>query len=658
MRSTKPHRFRPVPTRKRRPAPLRIEPLESRRLLSTAATETTVTPSVTAITADWGRWNPPPPPTYTGITNPTPPSSAYTPAQIAKAYSLSQTSSSGAGTTIAIVDAYNDPNIKSDLAAFDAQYGLPAANLTVVNQYGSTNYLPQTSADWSLEIALDVEWAHAAAPGAKILLVEANSASTSDLMTAVQTAANTPNVVVVSMSWGGSEFANEAAYDSAAYFGKSNVTFVAATGDDGGQSGAEWPSVSPDVVGVGGTSLTASSNGTYLGESSWSASYSWRSGASGSAGGVSAYESQPNYQASALGSTYSKRATPDVSAVGNPSTGLAVYDSVYTSGQSGWFKIGGTSAGAPIWSGLIAAADSARLANGLAPLSSTQTLALLYSLYGSTKATASSYASAFHDITGGSNYAGSASTGYDLVTGLGTPVANKIIAAASTYGANSSSVVRAKAVAASTTTGTTTTPHVLTADATAVVATTATPATIVVIINPAIAVFTPVPTGLGGSATTNPATAILTRTNIPLPVAQPLARATPEFTPKSLSDEAPRDLPDHPAPGIFFAPTTPAEPGDVGPMPAAPGTRFGRPWEQSVQFFLDETDLAPATGFVPAALPAVEPDDRATSGLSRALASAAAIAVWGVWELQARRVDGNRKRGMVPWESLPSQQPE
>src|SRR5262249_55449928 len=141
----------------------------------------------------------------------------------------------GRNTTIAIVDAYADPNIANDLHQFDVQFGLADPVLTVVNQNGSTTNLPAADPGWITEIALDVEWAHAIAPGANILLVEANSASYSDLMTAVNTARNYSGVVAVSMSWGSGEFISETGYDS--YFttpaNHGGVTFVAASGDSG-----------------------------------------------------------------------------------------------------------------------------------------------------------------------------------------------------------------------------------------------------------------------------------------------------------------------------------------------------------------------------------------------------------------------------------------
>src|SRR6185312_12523697 len=220
----------------------------------------------------------------------------------------------------------------ADLATFDAQYYLPAANLTIENQVGQTYNYPRIDAGWSLEIATDVEWAHAIAPAARIVLVEANSTDTGDLMAAVQTAARQASVV--SMSWGGSEFQGEQQYDTAAYFGNPNATFIAATGDDGGAAGAEWPAVSPSVLGVGGTALYLSPTGSYGTETAWNASFSRAYGASGSTGGVSTLEASPAFQG-VLGQ-FARRATPDVASIGDPNTGLAVYKSVGGAGSTGW----------------------------------------------------------------------------------------------------------------------------------------------------------------------------------------------------------------------------------------------------------------------------------------------------------------------------------
>lgn len=409
--------------------------MEARRLLSTVAATTILKPNVAllpasaAVSGSEGA---------SGVTNPTPASTALTPALLDVAYGINRAWTSGKGETIAIVDAYNDPNIASDLAVFDSMYKLPAASLTVENQYGQTTNLPATDASWSMEIALDVEWAHTAAPGARIILVEANSASLSDLMTAVQTAAKQANVV--SMSWGGSEFSGESQFDSAAYFGKPGVTFVAASGDDGAAAGAEWPAVSPDVVSVGGTSLTLNPSWTIASQTAWSASGSFWSGFSGSTGGTSLYEPEPSYQTSTIGNTFT-RATPDVASVADPGTGVSVYDSVAGAGQTGWIQLGGTSAGAPLWAGIIADADQARAAVGKAPLSSTQTLNLLYGLYKS-----GSYYSDFYDVVTGSNFAGGAGWGYDLVTGLGTPYASKIVSASAAYTVTSTTLKPSAAV--------------------------------------------------------------------------------------------------------------------------------------------------------------------------------------------------------------------
>jgi subtilase family serine protease len=338
----------------------------------------------------------------------------YTPAQIKAAYGFSSVTfgtvkGDGSGETIAIVDAYNDPNIVSDLAAFDKQFGLAAPpSLKVVNETGGTK-LPTNSRDWATEIALDVEWAHAIAPGANILLVEASSAYSSDLDTALDYARNASGVVVVSSSWGGSEYRSEASED--VHFttpaGHAGVTFTVAAGDDG--TGAEYPASSPNVISVGGTSLRLTSSGTYSSESVWT----------DGGGGTSAFEGLPSYQ-SGLGLT--TRGTPDVSYDANPNTGFAVYDSY---GSSGWVEIGGTSAGAPQWAGLIAIVNQGRAIAGKSSLSNAQDA--LYSISRSD----------FHDVTSGSN-GRSAASGYDLASGLGSPIANRVIADLVAYSGSTS----------------------------------------------------------------------------------------------------------------------------------------------------------------------------------------------------------------------------
>jgi hypothetical protein len=348
--------------------------------------------------------------------------SGYSPAQIRAAYGFTGISGNGSGQTIAIVDAYNDPNIASDLGVFDAQFGLSNPNLMVVNQNGGSTRSIATNAGWDTEISLDVEWAHAIAPGANILLVEASSDSLSNLMAAVNYARNVSSVSVVSMSWGGSEFSGETAYDS--YFttpsGHQGITFVAAAGDNGA-SAAEWPASSPNVLSVGGTTLNISSSGAYLGESAWSSG----------GGGVSQVEPEPTYQQNAQSTGY--RSTPDVAYDADPNTGFAIYDSISYDGYVGWQEVGGTSAGAPQWAALVALADQVRVAAGKGTLDgSSQTLPILYSLYSAPGTSGySSYTTYFNDVTTGSSGYGwgavSATPGYDAVTGLGTPKAAALV---------------------------------------------------------------------------------------------------------------------------------------------------------------------------------------------------------------------------------------
>jgi subtilase family serine protease len=337
--------------------------------------------------------------------------SGYSPAQIRHAYGLDQLSQDGTNQTIAIVDAYNDPHVSSDLHAFDVQFGLADPKLTVVNQSGGTR-LPSNNAGWALEIALDVEWAHAVAPKASILLVEASSATFGNLLTAVSYASS--HAHVVSMSWGGSDFSGESSFDT--YFkNKPGVTFTAASGDNG--TGVIYPAASPYVLAVGGTSLHLDSTGnlTAAGETAWS----------GSGGGISGGESEPSYQSGfPIPSTNGKRGAPDVSYNADPNTGFAVYDSY---GYGGWVEVGGTSAGAPQWAALTALANQTRVANGLGYLSSSSLTASpeYAAATGSTN-----YAANYRDITSGSNGSGpntSATTGYDFVTGLGSPLANQLV---------------------------------------------------------------------------------------------------------------------------------------------------------------------------------------------------------------------------------------
>jgi subtilisin-like proprotein convertase family protein len=354
----------------------------------------------------------------------------------------------GTGQTIAIIDAYDDPQLvsrstdpdvnndpaflTSDLHQFDVQFGLPepAGFFKKVNQNGGTSYPStdpkgpsQNNGSWALEEALDVEWAHSMAPMANILLVEANSDLDSDLIqTAVNYARSQPGVVAVSMSFGGGEFGGETAYDT--YFTTPNahqgVTFLAATGDAGQPGG--YPAYSPNVVAVGGTVLSVDGSGNYISESGWS----------GSGGGLSTAESAPSYQnglvihnGNTIVNANGARANPDVALIAG--TGVAVYDS-WDYPSTGWstFAWGGTSLATPCWAGLIAVADQGRGVLGQTPLDGrTQTLPFLYQ----------TPATDFNDITSGNN-GFAAGSGYDLVTGLGTPIAPAVASSLASIGAS------------------------------------------------------------------------------------------------------------------------------------------------------------------------------------------------------------------------------
>ena len=349
----------------------------------------------------------------------------YTPQQIRAAYGFNQISlpggakADGTGQTIAIITAFNDPNIASDLHTFDSALGLSdPKNFSIVNQTGGSAKSLATDSGWAGETALDVEWAHAIAPGANILLVEANSDHLSDLLSAVDYARHAAGVSVVSMSWGADEFWSQTYYDK--YFttpaGHQGVTFVASSGDDGSWWGPSWPSSSSNVLAVGGTSLRLTSTNSIGSETGWS----------GSGGGISQLEYEPSYQSNVQRS--GARVAPDVSYNANPNTGFAFYDSVADSyGDVGWGVVGGTSAGTPQWAALVAIANQGRALAGKGSLDgATGTLPTLYALYNNPSA----YAAAFNDVTWGrSSYYFSAHSGYDAVTGLGTPKAPGVVQA-------------------------------------------------------------------------------------------------------------------------------------------------------------------------------------------------------------------------------------
>jgi subtilase family serine protease len=358
-----------------------------------------------------------------------------TPAQIQRAYGFDQINNQGEGQTIAIVDAFDHPRIVADLATFDGQFGLPDLDLDCetgnpcfqkVFACGSkacqTN--PGTSdpnySFWALEIALDVEWAHAIAPKANIVLVEVAAGTLDVLLGGVDVALKSPySANVVSMSWGGAEFQTEITaedYHFVPPHDNPNVTFFAGAGDSG--HGTLYPAASPLVMSVGGTKLSVDQAGNYKNEAAWP----------GTGGGISPFEPEPMYQSAypIPNDPQTMRGTPDVAYDGSPDTGLAVFDSVPNGGDTGWFQVGGTSIGPPQWSALVAIANSLRAGDNKPALTGSQ--GFLYDAVQDSNGDMT-----FHDISNGRDgNCGNqcrARPGYDYLTGLGTPKADLLIPA-------------------------------------------------------------------------------------------------------------------------------------------------------------------------------------------------------------------------------------
>jgi subtilase family serine protease len=314
------------------------------------------------------------------------------PQQFHTAYGLPTTAPNA--QTIGIVDAYNDPTAEADLGHYSTQFGLPACTTAngcfrKVNQRGQQGGYPRTDAGWALEISLDVQIAHAICQSCKILLVEAKSNRFSDLSTAENMAVSL-GATVVSNSYGGGEFSTETSADSA--FNHPGVPITVSSGDSG--YGVQYPAASRYVTAVGGTTLTLDGSGNRVSETAWS----------GAGSGCSAYESKPSWQHDA---GCGRRTVADVSADADPASGASVYDSTPYQGQSGWFRVGGTSLAAPLVAGVYALAG-----NG----SSTNAGSFPYA-----------HASSLFDVRSGSNgscggsYLCTAVVGYDGPTGLGSP---------------------------------------------------------------------------------------------------------------------------------------------------------------------------------------------------------------------------------------------
>lgn len=331
----------------------------------------------------------------------------YGPAQLRAAYGLTALSASQpSGTeTVGIIDAFSDPALAADVAAYRSHFRLPACTvksrcLRIVGETGGAT-LPASNAAWGLETSLDAEMVSAICPRCHILVVDASAATYTDLGTAVNTAVAL-GAKVVTNSWGGSDTRLDTTYD-ARYFTHPGVAIIASAGDSGYAAGPIYPSTSPNVIAVGGTSLSAA-----VGTARGYAESAWSNGGSG----CSAYETMPSWQAAvphAVAACGTHRAVTDMSAVADPATGVAVYDSF---GYPGWFpgRVGGTSVAAPIVAGVYALAGhgASHGASGL-------------------YAAAAGRSPVLFDVTTGSNgtcstlLACTAGTGWDGPTGLGTP---------------------------------------------------------------------------------------------------------------------------------------------------------------------------------------------------------------------------------------------
>ncbi len=331
--------------------------------------------------------------------------SGYGPADLAGAYKY--TEPAGAtwawnGQTIAIVDAYDNPNAEADLAVYRTRFGLPpctSANVCFrkADQRGGTAY-PAGNVGWGREIALDLDMASAVCPLCKILLVEADTNSFANLAAAVDRAV-VLGATVVSNSYGAPEFNGEASLES--HYNHPGTAITVSSGDSG--YGVQYPAASQYVTAVGGTKLTkATATARGWSETAWS----------GAGSGCSGYIPKPLWQIDTA--TCGRRTVADVAAVADPATGVAVYDSYGSTGGANWYVFGGTSVAAPIVAGIYGlAANAASVTYGAYPYA---------------------HASSLFDVTSGSNgrcttspktavkaYLCTAGAGYDGPTGLGTP---------------------------------------------------------------------------------------------------------------------------------------------------------------------------------------------------------------------------------------------
>ncbi len=321
--------------------------------------------------------------------------SGFGPADLKSAYNVPSSTSTA---TIAIVDAQDDPNAESDLAVYRSTFGLPPCTTAngcfkKVNQSGVQGSYPASDAGWGEEISLDIDMASAICPTCKILLVEATSATFANLAAAVNTAARL-GATVISNIYGGGESSGETSFDSS--YNHAGIAVFASTGDSG--FGTSYPATAKGVIGVGGTSLTKSSSSRGWAEAAWN----------GAGSGCSSVEAKPSWQTD---TGCARRTVGDLSAVADPNTGVAVYDTFGTGGT--WLVFGGTSVASPVVASIFASIGKGAKDGSFVWANHAD----------------------FNDVTSGSNgscggsYLCTAKVGFDGPTGWGTPNATLLKAA-------------------------------------------------------------------------------------------------------------------------------------------------------------------------------------------------------------------------------------
>ena len=347
--------------------------------------------------------------------NDSPPKTCETPASLACVYGLTNYVSgcpiqgttalpTGGWGAIAVVEAYDNSHAEHDLGVFSAQFGLPDCTVSngCFSVFYTDNTVPPPDPGAADEHVLDIEWAHAMAPQAKIIMVEGQDGSLAEHMKAIKLASEKVLAAgggIVSISWTIDEFVGETAYDS--YFQTPGIVYVVSSGDY--SAPARFPSTSPYVISAGGTSVIRDAQGNFVMETGWSTDPTVPVGSkSGGSGGPSLYEPRPSFQNSVMKKVGTARGTPDISFDADPKTGVCVYSTIH----GGWLKDGGTSVAAPALSGII------NVANRRAT-SSQDELNFIYN------SAIKNYHTYWHDITQGNN-GFPALTGYDFVTGLGS----------------------------------------------------------------------------------------------------------------------------------------------------------------------------------------------------------------------------------------------